>query len=228
MDVDRRARLARGDERRLHHAASRWSVHGAWQPISPIMPARTSVPQAPSQDLPDHLGGEIVDRAAVVLRVLVVVDVVAAAHDQVHAGAGGDALQASGSGERPPQVSSTMASPPSCFIIATSRRGDVLEVEHVLAAGALQPAAVVHLPDILERDLGAEIVVGARAGRADVAQHVLVHQRAAQRLRLDRARGRSGPSLEVVRGVIASLPSHWGQPGGHDLLPLRVFATPCA
>ena len=28
------------------------SVHGAWQPISPIMPARTSVPQAPCRIWP--------------------------------------------------------------------------------------------------------------------------------------------------------------------------------
>ena len=65
--------------------------------------------------------------------------------------------------------------------------GDVLEIEHVLAAGALDAAAVVELPDVLERDLGPEIVVRTRrAGRADVAQHVLVHQGAAELLRRDR------------------------------------------
>jgi len=34
---------------------------------------------------------------------------------------------------------------------------------------------------------GSEIVVGPRLRRADVAQHVLVHQGAAEPLRLDRA-----------------------------------------
>jgi hypothetical protein len=48
--------------------------------------------------------------------------------------------------------------------------GDILEVEHVFAAGALDAAAVVELPDIVERDLGPKIVGGARAGSAQVAQ----------------------------------------------------------
>ena len=60
--------------------------------------------------------------------------------------------------------------------------GDVLEVEHIFAPGPLEPAAVVDLPDILQGDLGAKIVVGPRARRTDVAQHMLMHQRAAQRL----------------------------------------------
>ncbi len=76
--------------------------------------------------------------------------------------------------------------------------GDVLEVEHVLAAGALQPAAVVHLPDVLQGDLRPEIVVGARAGRPDVAKNVLVHQRAAERFGRDWAEDGLDLPLELV------------------------------
>ena len=54
MDVDRRAGLAAAMSAAC---ITRFSVavHGAVQPISPIMPARTSVPQAPCSTWPDHL-----------------------------------------------------------------------------------------------------------------------------------------------------------------------------
>ena len=92
MDVDRRTGLLCCDECRLHH------------PLLGIGPGRLAADLADHagahvgapgtvEDLADHLGGEIVDRAAVIPGILVVVDVVAAAHDQVHAGAGSDALQ---------------------------------------------------------------------------------------------------------------------------------------
>ena len=120
-------------------------------------------------------------------RVLVVVDVVAAAHDQVHAGAGGDALQAAGIGRETAagQLDDGIAA--VVFHHADLARRDVLEIKHVLAAGATEARAIVELPDILQRDLRAEIVLGARAGRTDVAQDMLVHQRPPQSGGLDRA-----------------------------------------
>ena len=77
---------------------------------------------------------------------------------------------------------------------------NILEIEHVFAAGPLDAVAVVDLPDVLQRDLGAEIVVAARGGRADIAQHMLMHQRAAELRRLDRAKHGLDPSLERGSG----------------------------
>src|SRR4029077_13042699 len=86
------------------------------------------------QDLADHLLGEAVDVTAVVPGVLVVVDVVAAAHDQVHAGAGGDAAQAGRIGR---QAAAGQLDDGVTALVLHHRNlagGDVLEVEHVLAA----------------------------------------------------------------------------------------------
>ena len=78
-----------------------WAVQGAWQPISPMMPARTSVPQAPSCIRLDHLLGEVLDAARGIGRILVGVHVVAAAHDDVGAGGAGDLDEAEGIGTEP-------------------------------------------------------------------------------------------------------------------------------
>ena len=99
MDVDRRSRLCRGDQRGLHHALFGVGPRRRAADLADHAGAHVGAPGA-DQDLADHLGGEVVDRAIVIARVLVVVDVVAAAHDQVHAGAGGDALQAVGVGRQ--------------------------------------------------------------------------------------------------------------------------------
>ena len=97
-----------------------------------------------------------------------------------------------------------MASPPSCFIIATSVRGDVLEVEHVLAAGALDAAAVVDLPDVLERDLRPEVVV-ASACRAGGCRTARARASACGRAPPARSgRGRSGSCPSVRSRVIAA------------------------
>src|SRR6266545_2624757 len=197
MDVDRRPRLARGDEGSLHHLLLGGRPRRGAADLADHAGAHVGAPGA-VQDLAHDLLGEVVDAAAVVPGVLVIVDVVAAAHDQVHAGAGRDAPEPFGlrreaaAGQLDDGVAALV------FHHRHLAGSDVLEVEHVLAAGALQPAAVVHLPDVLERDLGPEIVVRARAGRPDVAQDVLVHQRAAERLGRDRTENGLDPALKFV------------------------------
>ncbi len=178
MDVDGGSRLAGGDQRRLHHALLGVGPRRRAADLADHAGTHVGAPGA-VQDLADHLAGKILDRAAVVLRILVVVDVVAAAHDQVHAGAGGDPPEAVGIGR---EAAAGQLDDGVAALVLHHRHfagGDVLEIEHVFAAGALQPAAIIDLPDILQGDLGAEIVVGARAGRTDVTQYVFVHQRPA-------------------------------------------------
>ena len=179
MDVDRGAGFGRRDQRGLHHLLLGRGPRRLAADFADHAGAHLGAPGA-VQDLADHLLGEVVDGAAVVFRFLVIVDVVAAAHDQVHAGAGGDAPEAVGIGR---QAAAGQLDDGIATLVLHGRHfagGDVLQIEHVLAAGALQATAVVDLPDILQGDLGAEIVVGARAGRTDVAQHMLVHQRPAE------------------------------------------------
>ena len=186
MDVDRRAGLRRRDEGCSHHALLGVGPRCAAADLADHAGAHVGAPGA-GQDLADHFLREVVDRSAVVLRVLVVVDVVAAAHDQMHAGALGDAAQALGIGREAAagQLDDRVAAVVLHHLDLAGR--DVLEVEHVLAAGPLDAAAIVELPDVLQGDLGAEIVVRSRRRRADVAKHVLVHQRAAELSGLDRA-----------------------------------------
>ena len=95
MDVDRRTCLGRGDQGRLHDALLGRGPRRGAADLADHAGAHLGVPGA-MQDLADHLAGEILDRAPVVARILVVVDVVAAAHDQVHSRAGGDAPQSHG------------------------------------------------------------------------------------------------------------------------------------
>ena len=185
MDIDRSARLARGNEGRLHHPLLGRGPRRGAADLTDHARAHVGAPGA-AQDLAHHLLGEVLDRARMVPGVLVVVDVVAAAHDHVRAGPFSDALKPVGIGRQP--ATGQLDDGVAAIVLhhADLSRSDILEVEHVLAADALDAAAVVQLPDILQRDLGPEIVVGPRLWRADVAQNVLVHQGAAEPLRLDR------------------------------------------
>src|SRR4029079_13673459 len=151
-----RPRLRGRDQGRLHHALLGGGPRRAAADLADHAGAHLRVPGA-AQDLADHLAGKILDRARMVPGILVVIDVVAAAHDEVHARALGDALETPGVGRQPAagQLDDGVAA--VMLHHADLAGGDVLEIEHVFAAGPLDAAAVVELPDVVERDFRAEV-----------------------------------------------------------------------
>src|SRR5262249_43834998 len=140
------------DQRRLHHALLEVRPWRLATDLADHAGAHVGAPGA-VQDLADHLVGEVVDLAIVIARVLVVVDVVAAAHDEMHAGALGDALEAVRVGRETAagQLDNGVAAVVLHHLDLAG--GDVLEIEQILAAGPLEATAVIDLPGILQRDL---------------------------------------------------------------------------